>query len=104
MNDLSDNALLQIRTVVREEISPLKLDISDLKQDVSSLKQDVSTIKQDMKTVRLVLGNQSIMLGEVRADVRSLKNSSRSQSRDIHKLGVLFEDLDDRFQASSEVG
>lgn len=97
MNDLSDNALLQIRTVIRDEISPLKLDISDLKQDVSTLKQDV-------KTVRLVLGNQSIMLGEIRADVRSLKNSSRSQSREIHKLGVLFEDLDDRFQASSEVG
>lgn len=122
MNDLSDNSLKEIRTIVREEVvaeiapirkdvSTLKADVSDLKTDVATLKTDVaglkidgSSMKEDIKTIKLVLGNHSMMLGELRSDVRYLKDGFRSQTREMHKLSVLFEDLDDRFQAASELG
>ena len=95
MNDLSDDTLQKIRNIVSDEVSGIRSDVAVLKTDIVDLKADVGSIK-------LVLGNHSIMLAEMRFDVRKLKNGFRGQSRDIHKLSVLFEDLDDRFQAASE--
>lgn len=81
---------------IRADISSLKTDVSGLKTDVSGLKTDVSSLKTDMTTLKNIQSNQGMTLMEIRTDVRQLKGQARKQ-------GVLYEDLNERFKADSEV-
>lgn len=70
--------------------------------DVRVIKADVQAIKDDVAIVKEVQSNQSSQLRALQADVNGLKNSFRGQQREMHRLAVLFEDLDNRFAALAE--
>jgi hypothetical protein len=101
MADLTDKTTQQLlRTIVREETSSLRNDLQDLRKTVQA---ETASIRNDIKTIWQVQGQQGITLRAIQTDVSSLKGAYRDQASEVHKLGVLFEDLDDRFQAASEL-
>lgn len=83
MADLTEEKTQQLlRTIVREETADMRVDV---------------------KTIKHVQGQQGVTFRTMQSDLGGLKNSFRAQAREVHKLGVLFEDLDHRFQAASEL-
>ncbi len=83
MADLSEEKTQQIlRKIVREE---------------------TSDIRDDVKLIREAQGQQGMTLQAVQSDLGGLKHSFRAQAKEVHKLGVLFEDLDHCFQAAAEL-
>lgn len=98
MADITDENTQQlIRTIVREETATLRDDLRVIvREETADMRDDIATLKQ-------VQGQQSIVLRTIQVDVGSLKTSYRKQASETRKLGILFEDLEDRLQASSEV-
>ena len=84
---------------------------------LAGLKSEVTNVTEDMRTVKDILGRHGMQLRSLQADVTVLKNGYRTTQKDVNalklsygdqanevrKLGVLLEDLEDRFQAAGEI-
>jgi|SRR5665213_250615 len=125
MADITDDSIQQsLRTMVLEQ-TDIKSDLRSVHEEVASIRNDMRTIireetasirndmraivqeetadmRDDIATLKQVQGQQGIVLRTIQLDVGSLKTSYRKQASETRKLGILFEDLEDRFQASSE--
>lgn len=97
MADLADTETQELlRTIVRET--------ANLDEKVRKIiREETAGIRDDVKIIKEVQGQQGITLRTMQSDLGGLKNSFRAQTREMHKLGVLFEDLDHRFQAVAEL-
>jgi hypothetical protein len=87
----------KIRKIVREETADIRNDLRKI------VREETVDIRDDVKIIKEVQGQQGITLRTMQSDLGGLKNSFRAQTREMHKLGVLFEDLDHRFQAAAEL-
>src|SRR5665213_1314488 len=112
MAGITDDSIQQsLRMIVREETAEIKSDLHFVHEEMAILRHDMRTIvreetadmRDDIATLKQVQGQQGIVLRTIQLDVGSLKTSYRKQASETRKLGILFEDLEDRFQASSEV-
>jgi len=98
MADLTDAATQKIfRDIIREEVRPI---VQEAMRPI--IREETADLRADVQNIKEVVGAQSMQLRAVTSDVTSLKQSFRQQMQAIHKLGVLFEDLDNRFAAASE--
>lgn len=95
MANLEDKTL---RKIIREETRQIVRE--ETRQIV---REETVDMRADIKIIKEVQGSQSQQLRTLQADMGSLKNSYRGQQREMHRLGVLFEDLDNRFAAVAEV-
>lgn len=93
MAHLDQDDLKAIGTLIADKTAG---PFSEIRADISSLKTDVSSLKTGMTTLKNIQSNQGMTLMEIRTDVRQLKDLARKQ-------GVLYEDLNERFKADSEV-
>ncbi len=132
MTEFNNNFWDKLRKIVREEvdssvesktagirndISGLKIDVTGLKSDVAYLKTDVgylktdgtnlraelADIKSDLANIKQVQGSQGLLLRTMNTSLTNLKNSFRSQAKEIDRFGILLEDLEYRFEAGSEI-
>jgi len=108
MANKPDTTLQLLRKIVREEVADIRGDIrlivrEVVREETVDMRADIKALQADTKLIRRVQGQQSITLRAMQSDLGGLKNSFRSQAREMHKLGVLFEDLDHRFQAGNEL-
>ena len=87
-NNIAEAILPVIRQVIREEVPPIVREIVKTELDIN-LEPRFEAIGQDLQNITLELQRHSQALDE--------------HSRELHRLGVLYEDLDDRFQADSEL-
>lgn len=94
-----------IRTELRADLSKMFREETRkiVQEETADMRADIKAIKIDVSAVREVQGGQSLKLQSLQAAMGSLKNSFRGQQREMHRLGGLFEDLDNRFAAVSEV-
>ena len=126
MVDTTDDSIQQsLRTIVREETAEIKSDLHFVHEEMTILRNDMRAIvreetaslrndmraivheetadmREDIATLKQVQGQQGIVLRTIQLDVGSLKTSYRKQASETRKLGILFEDFEDRFQTSSE--
>ncbi|HEY5442466.1 MAG TPA: hypothetical protein VIJ68_02930 [Candidatus Saccharimonadales bacterium] len=101
MADLADKTTQKLlRTIVREETADIRQGFANLRKIIQ---EETADIRADVKTIKAVQGQHGIVLRAMRTDVTGLKTAYRNQAKEVHKLGVLFEDLDYRFQAASEL-
>ena len=93
----SQELLYAIRSVVREEIHPIKEDIAGMKEDIAGLKTDVANLKEDVS----VLKDE---LGEVKQRVTKIEITQETVTN--KKLELLFEgqrDTLDKFHQLDEL-
>lgn len=90
-----------VRNIVREELrEELQLFRREMHQAMGA---HTSSIRQDIRAIKNVLGKHGMMLQSLQSDVNSLKVSYRTQSGEMHRIGVLLEDLDYRFRTVTEL-
>ncbi|HEX7632697.1 MAG TPA: hypothetical protein VF401_00060 [Candidatus Saccharimonadales bacterium] len=104
LGDLFRGAVREEITGLKQEITGLSQRIDGLDQKVDSLTQRVGSLESESKLHRQILGNQSILLRTALTAINSLKSSYRKQAQEVTRLGVLFEDLQYRFEAGGELG
>lgn len=68
----------------------------------SVLSDELKKVRANLQIVKEVQGAQDMRLKALQTDVGSLKKAVRNHSKEIHKVGVLLEDLDYRFTAGLE--
>lgn len=80
-----------IRQVIREEVPPIVRDIvrEETEPRFEAIGQDLQNITMELQRHGKILDEHSQMLQE--------------HSQELYRLGVLYEDLDDRFRADSEL-
>ena len=92
-NTMQKEDLKQIREVVREEISDLRVDVGEIKSDISILKTDVSGLKNDTK----YLGDK---IDKVEDEVGYLKQLMNQVREEMHEgFNKLFKTEDEDIRA-----
>ncbi len=74
---LTVNDLRLIRSIVREEIDPLRLDVTELKGDVAELKKDVAVLKSDVAGLKKDVA-------VLKTDVGLLKKGQKKIIAEVH--------------------
>lgn len=100
MADVTDKAIQDlIRVLIREEVRII------VQEEVRAIvKEETADMRADVKLIKEVQGSQGLLIRAAQTDLNSLKTSYRKQAQETHRLGVLLEDLDDRFAAAAEAG
>jgi hypothetical protein len=88
MSDSTDDKLNQI--------------LKELKR-LDPIESKMKTMASDIDTIKHIQGEQGIRLRTIQTDVNGIKNTSRNQTEELTRLGVMFEDFEHKFQAAGEI-